>query len=129
MATNDNIVLHKKSSVENKKPLTTDLQLGELALNTHDGNIYFKKSDNSIAEMKRLDARLDQTDISSIEYANGDISQVTYVTGNILTFEYTDTLLTSVLYYATDGVTHLFTQTLGYDENEFVTSTTWTEAP
>jgi hypothetical protein len=34
----------RRSSVASKIPLTTDLVLGELALNTYDGALYFKKS-------------------------------------------------------------------------------------
>ena len=39
-----NKVLLKRSAVQNKNPITTDLSLGELALNTYDGNLFFKKS-------------------------------------------------------------------------------------
>lgn len=41
-----NIVKIKRSSVEGKNPATSDLELGELALNTYDGNLFFKKSPN-----------------------------------------------------------------------------------
>lgn len=37
------IVKLKRSAVANKVPLTTDLDLGELAVNTFDGNLFFKK--------------------------------------------------------------------------------------
>ena len=37
-------ILHKRSSVAGKVPQTTDLQLGEIAINTTDGKIYIKKS-------------------------------------------------------------------------------------
>ena len=39
-----NKFLIKRSSVSSKNPATTDLALGELALNTYDGNLFFKKS-------------------------------------------------------------------------------------
>jgi len=35
----------KRSSVENKRPLTTDLELGELAINTFDGKLFLKRND------------------------------------------------------------------------------------
>jgi hypothetical protein len=41
-----NKFLIKRSAVANKNPATTDLSLGELALNTFDGNLFFKKSPN-----------------------------------------------------------------------------------
>jgi len=39
-----NSIKIKRSAVAGKVPLTTDLALGELALNTYDGNLFFKKS-------------------------------------------------------------------------------------
>lgn len=41
-------ILAKRSAVANKVPLTTDLSLGELALNTYDGALYFKKSPGGV---------------------------------------------------------------------------------
>jgi hypothetical protein len=38
----------KRSAVQSKVPTTTDLELGELALNTYDGKAYIKKSANSV---------------------------------------------------------------------------------
>lgn len=35
----------KRSAVSGKIPLTTDLQLGEIAINTYDGKLYLKKDD------------------------------------------------------------------------------------
>jgi len=41
------IVKLKRTSVEGKVPSTSNLQLGELAINTYDGRIFFKKNDGS----------------------------------------------------------------------------------
>jgi hypothetical protein len=38
-----NTVVLKRSSVQGKTPTTSDLALGELALNTTDGNLFFKR--------------------------------------------------------------------------------------
>jgi hypothetical protein len=38
------VIKVKQSSVAGKVPTTTQLQLGELALNTTDGKLYFKKN-------------------------------------------------------------------------------------
>jgi hypothetical protein len=38
-----NVVKLKRSAVSGKNPTTSDLQLGEVALNTYDGNLFFKK--------------------------------------------------------------------------------------
>ena len=123
-----NTILHKRSSVEEKKPQSSALELGELAINLHDGNIYLKKSDNTIAEMKRLDERLNATDVTEMTYnLDGDLTVVTYVTGNKTILNYTNGDLTSVDYYATDSSTHLFTQTLNYNLNGDLLSTEWAE--
>lgn len=37
-------IIHKKSSVAGKSPLVSQLQYGELALNTYDGVIYLKRN-------------------------------------------------------------------------------------
>jgi hypothetical protein len=42
-----NTVKLKRSSVPAKVPATTDLQLGELAVNTYDGKLYLKKDDGT----------------------------------------------------------------------------------
>jgi len=42
-----NAILLKRSSTQSKVPLTSDLQLGEIALNTYDGKAYFKKDDGT----------------------------------------------------------------------------------
>jgi hypothetical protein len=42
-----NPVFLKRSSVAGKVPQTTDLQLGELAINTNDGRLFFKKNSGS----------------------------------------------------------------------------------
>ena len=40
-------IISKNSPVQSKVPLTTDLELGELAVNTYDGKLYLKKNDGS----------------------------------------------------------------------------------
>lgn len=40
-------LLIKRSAVQGKIPSTADIQLGELAVNTYDGNLYLKKNDGS----------------------------------------------------------------------------------
>ena len=124
-----NTILLKKSGVENKKP--TDLALGEIALNYHDGNIYFKDGSNNIAEMKRLDERLNATDVLSMTYdpTTKDLTSVTYVTGNKLTLNYDgDGDLSYVEYYGVDGTTKLFRQTLIYNGSKDLTRTIWSVA-
>jgi hypothetical protein len=56
------VVKLKRSSVPNKAPLTTDLELGELAINTYDGRVYVKKNNGaeSIIELGTDATRLIQ---------------------------------------------------------------------
>ena len=44
-----NTVKIKRSAVSGKVPLTTDLELGELALNTFDGKLYTKKDNGTVS--------------------------------------------------------------------------------
>lgn len=44
-------ILMKRSSVADKAPTSSDLLLGELAVNTNDGKLFFKKEDNSIVTL------------------------------------------------------------------------------
>lgn len=55
-----NKVLIKRSAVQGKNPATTDLSLGELALNTYDGNLFFKKSPGGVDSIVAV-ATLDGT--------------------------------------------------------------------
>lgn len=38
-------ITHKRSGIADKVPQATDLALGELAINTHDGKLFLKKDD------------------------------------------------------------------------------------
>lgn len=44
-------IIHKKSSVADRIPLSTDLEAGELALNLADRKIYSKQTDGTVIEM------------------------------------------------------------------------------
>lgn len=48
-------ILVKRSAVPGKVPSTTDLQLGELAMNTTDGKLYMKRDDGT-ASIKEIGA-------------------------------------------------------------------------
>jgi hypothetical protein len=54
MATAANVVKFKRSAVAGKVPATTDLNLGEIALNTYDGRVYLKKSVASVESIVTL---------------------------------------------------------------------------
>lgn len=72
------LVKLKRSSVSGKVPLTTDLQLGELAVNTFDGKLYTKK-DNGTQSVVEIGAggatvALDATTSDVFSVTNGTIS-------------------------------------------------------
>jgi len=46
-----NTILHKRSSTASSVPGAGSLTLGELAVNTADGSVYMKKSDNSVVKV------------------------------------------------------------------------------
>jgi hypothetical protein len=50
------VIKVKQSSVAGKVPTTTQLQLGELALNTTDGKLYFKKNVSGIESVVTVSA-------------------------------------------------------------------------
>ena len=44
----------KRSAIASKRPATTDLQLGELALNTYDGYLYTEREGVGLATVTNL---------------------------------------------------------------------------
>jgi len=46
-----NKIILKKSAVSGKVPVPTDLVYGEVALNYHDGRMYYRKNDDTIGEI------------------------------------------------------------------------------
>lgn len=67
-----NTVKLKRSAVEGKVPLTTDLELGELALNTFDGKAYIKK-DNGTAAIVEIGAPVTPMVLATKRVINEDV--------------------------------------------------------
>ena len=63
------IIKAKRSSVQGKIPLTTDLELGEFAINTFDGKLYIKKNENGVE--------------SIVDVTSGAGGSASYVTGKV----------------------------------------------
>lgn len=76
-----NVIKIKRSAVQGKVPLTTDLQLGELAVNTYDGRLYTLKNDGTNAVV-RIGGNIVDADISATaeiavsKLANGTARQL-----------------------------------------------------
>ena len=95
MATTANVVKLKRSAVAGRIPTTTDLALGELALNTYDGKIYLKKSVSSVESIVTLqslptggtEGQLLQTDASGnlAWVTSGATSAVSYLSQTLTT--------------------------------------------
>ena len=80
------IVKLKRSSVAEKVPTTSDLELGELAMNTNDGKVYFEKNDgsDSVQTILTTDSQttgsVDLTGAVTASYFKGDGSAISGVT-------------------------------------------------
>jgi len=59
------IIKLKRSSVQGKTPTTTDLDLGEIGINTYDGKLFIKKDDGTaaITEVGKVKAIDDLSDV------------------------------------------------------------------
>jgi hypothetical protein len=73
MATNT--ILIKRSSVAAKVPATTDLQLGEIAINTYDGKMYIKKNNgsDSIVQIGPQEALAGLSDVTLTSPISGQV--------------------------------------------------------
>ena len=75
----------KRSSVAKKVPTTSDLELGELAMNTVDGKVYFEKNDGSpsvqtiLTTDSQTTGSIELTAAVTASYFKGDGSAVTNV--------------------------------------------------
>ena len=75
----------KRSSVAEKVPTTSDMELGELAMNTVDGKVYFEKNDGSpsvqtiLTTDSQTTGSVELTGAVTASYFKGDGSKVTNV--------------------------------------------------
>ena len=75
----------KRSSVAKKVPTASDLELGELAMNTVDGKVYFEKNDGSpsvqtiLTTDSQTTGSIDLTGAVTASYFKGDGSALTNV--------------------------------------------------
>jgi len=88
MAQAANVVKLKRSAVAGKIPATTDLNLGELALNTYDGRVYLKKSVSNVETVVTLEQLPANLRGYTFPATRGDAGQVLVTGGNgTLTWE------------------------------------------
>ena len=76
----------KRSSVAKKVPTTSDLELGELAMNTVDGKVYFEKNDGSpsvqtiLTTSSQTTGSIELTGAVTASAFSGDGSKITGIT-------------------------------------------------
>ena len=76
----------KRSSTANKAPTTSDLALGELAINTNDGKIFFEKDDGSPTVQSILTTNTVSPITGSLNMSGiGNVAYAIGVTGSINT--------------------------------------------
>ena len=76
-----NTIKIKQSSVASRVPQASDLEQGELAINTNDEKLYTKNSSGSVVELGRLPAINDVTDASVSSPVDGQLLQYNNSTG------------------------------------------------
>ena len=78
------VIQFKRSSTQNDTPATSDLALGELAINTYHGRVYTEKNDGSaaIVEVGSVPASLTINDAITFPTSDGSSGQVLQTNGS-----------------------------------------------
>jgi hypothetical protein len=79
-----NVVKLKRSAVQGRNPTVSDLQLGEVALNTYDGNLFFKKDDGAQAIVQVATTNGEQTLSNKTFSDDVDVGGDLTVTGSLI---------------------------------------------
>lgn len=119
----------KRSAVSGKVPLDTDLELGELAINTYDGKLFLKKSvagANTIVDVTAAYGTT-YTKTSYVATAGQTSFSATYTAGFVDVWLNGLKLLASVDYTATNGTTVVLTT--GAALNDEIEIIAWNAIP
>lgn len=79
----------KRSAVPNKVPTTENLQLGELAINTHDGKLFFKVSNDngeSIVTLSEVTSQITEDNLA-IDTSSLSNSNSSFLSGVLADFD------------------------------------------
>jgi hypothetical protein len=102
------------------------VSIGSLRFNS-DVNLFEYYNGIKWEYITSLDAYFDTLDISSTTYnGSGNITEIVYDTGHKQTFTYTGTTKIDINYYNSDGVSLITTNTINFDVNGNITTTSWT---
>jgi hypothetical protein len=91
------VIKLKRSNVQGKIPTTTDLDLGELGINTYDGKIFIKKSDGTNESIVDVSATPDPIEH---DYTATSGQTAFVISGKVLT--YVGVLLNGIKIKSTD---------------------------
>ena len=72
------IIKHKRSSISDRVPTVSDLELGELAINTYDGKIFFKTEVDSVETIQEFIA---SNPVANVYYVQKNGSDANTVSG------------------------------------------------
>jgi hypothetical protein len=100
------IVKLKRTSVQGKVPTISNIELGELAMNTYDGRIFFEKNDGSATVQEILTTNTGRPITGSVTL-NGDISATNITLSGNLTVEGTTTTIDSTNLNIGDNIIEL----------------------
>jgi len=100
------IVKLKRTSVSGKVPTISNIELGELAINTYDGRIFFEKNDGSATVQEILTTNTGRPITGSVTL-NGDISATNITLSGNLTVEGTTTTIDSTNLNIGDNIIEL----------------------
>jgi len=100
------IVKLKRTSVQGKVPTISNVELGELAMNTYDGRIFFEKSSSNESIQEILTTNTGRPITGSVTL-NGDISATNITLSGNLTVEGTTTTIDSTNLNIGDNIIEL----------------------
>jgi hypothetical protein len=81
------IIKHKRSSVGGRVPTDSDLVLGELAVNTHDGVIFLKTDKNGTVDVKKFEAGASAENVFYVSKSGSDSNDGTTLSSAFLTID------------------------------------------
>ena len=101
----------KRSSVPGKVPTTNDLELGEIAINTYDGKIYFKKDDGT------------QAIVQTAGGGSGSVASASYATFAATAGSATSSSYAATASFTTNATSASYAATSSYADNFTVAGT------
>ena len=80
-------ILNKRSSTAGNRPTDSDLSLGELAINTHDGVVFFKQSKDGAVSIRELENSSKAENVFYVSKSGNDTNDGTSLSQAFLTID------------------------------------------